>query len=82
MSFSVTKSTVRKASARCTCAVSRIFVSKRKSTAAATSAVCVPVLCLFTQIVGMGEAYCIAKEEMESEMAHLRTLRNRHNGTA
>ena len=29
------------------------------------------------QIVGMGEAYRIAKEEMESEMARLRTLRNR-----
>lgn len=29
------------------------------------------------QIVGMGEAYRIAKEEMESEMARLRGLRNR-----
>lgn len=29
------------------------------------------------QIVGMGEAYRIAKEEMETEMARLRTLRNR-----
>ena len=29
------------------------------------------------QIVGMGEAYRIAKEEMESEMARLRALRNR-----
>ncbi|KOC88234.1 IscS subfamily cysteine desulfurase [Winslowiella iniecta] len=29
------------------------------------------------QIVGMGEAYRIAKEEMTSEMARLRTLRNR-----
>ncbi|MBP2167898.1 cysteine desulfurase [Erwinia toletana] len=29
------------------------------------------------QIVGMGEAYRIAKEEMSSEMARLRTLRNR-----
>lgn len=29
------------------------------------------------QIVGMGEAYRIAKEEMETEMARLRGLRNR-----
>ena len=29
------------------------------------------------QIVGMGEAYRIAKEEMETEMARLRSLRNR-----
>lgn len=49
MSFSGHKIYGRKASARCTCVVSRVFVSKRKSTAAATSAVCVPVLCLFTR---------------------------------
>ena len=62
---------------RCMYVVNRAYASKRKCTAAVTSAVCVPALCLFTQIVGMGEAYRIAKEEMATEMERLRGLRNR-----
>ncbi|VTM58153.1 cysteine desulfurase [Klebsiella pneumoniae] len=77
MSFSGHKSTVRKASARCTCARKPRIRIEAQIHGAATSAVCVPVLCLFTRSSAWGEAYRIAKEEMESEMARLRTLRNR-----
>ena len=43
------KAMVRKVSVRCMCVVNRAYASKRKCTAAVTSAVCVPALCLFTR---------------------------------
>lgn len=62
MSFSVTKSTARKVSVRCMCVVNRAYVSKHKCTAAVTSAVCVPVLCLFTRSSGWAKPIASQKK--------------------
>lgn len=56
-----------KASVPCLCAASRASVSKRKCMAVVMSAACVLGTLPTHQIVGMGEAYRIAKEEMAVE---------------
>jgi cysteine desulfurase len=48
------------------------YASRRRCTAAATSAACASGTLPVHQIVGMGEAYRIAKEEMATEMARQR----------
>ena len=62
MSLASHKTYGPRALARCTCAVSPVSAWKRKCTAAATSAVCVPAPA-HHQIVGMGEAFRIARKK-------------------
>ena len=50
--IAATKFMARKVSARCTFVVNRVFVLKRRCTAAVTSAACVPVRCLCTKSLG------------------------------
>ena len=65
-----------KASAPCMYAVNHASASKPKCTAAATNAASAAAPCPPTQIVGMGEAFRIAKEELEQDMAHYLKLRD------
>ena len=72
-----TRPTAPRASARCSCAESRACGSRRRCTAVATSAACVRARCPRTSVVGMGEAYRIAKAEMHEENARIRALHER-----
>ena len=54
---------------------------ERRCTVAGTSAACVPARCRCTSVVGMGEAFRIAKAEMATENERIRMLRDRlYNG--
>jgi cysteine desulfurase len=65
-----TRSMAPRASARSMCAASRGCVWKPRCMAVAMSAACAPAPWPTHQIVGMGEAFRIAKEEMGAKPAH------------
>ena len=67
-----TRCMARKASARSTCGASRACASRRRSTAAATSAASAPGTLATHQIVGFGEAARLAKLEMATENERIR----------
>ncbi len=67
----------RKASARCTSVVNHVSAFEAQMHGGGHERGMRSGTLPVHQIVGMGEAYRIAKEEMETEMARLRTLRNR-----